>query len=751
MKSRQSFLFQSFLFQSSLSQSSLFHSVPLLTALGLVAMLAACGGGGHRIITSTVSIAATGGTPQSAVVGAAFAAPLVATVTTGGAPTSGVTVTFARPTSGASGTFAGGVNTATTNSSGVATSAVFTANSTAGAYVVTASVSGAETPASFSLTNTATPVESIVATSGTPQSAVAGAAFAAPLVATVSTGGTPNSGVTVTFTAPATTTGASGTFATIPPSATATVTTDANGVATSPAFTANAISGLYTVNASASGVSTPAGFTLNNTFANTLADGTYIFSLAGETTTANGTSSYNLSGAFTVSAGLITGGEQDYVDGFIYAPQDSITSGTIAPTADGNLQIVLTTNDLANVGVNGVETINAALFSTSRARIIGFDTNATSSGRVDLQTGTTAPTAGYAFFTGGFDASGNPVAIGGVLNIDGAGTISGSGSIFDANDDGTAFPGETLTASTVSSPPDAFGRVLFTLNATDTTDFPQINLAGYIVDASHIRLVEEEPSASTFDGGMAGVAIGQGAATGTFTSISGNSYVIGLGGFEPSFFILQTAGVLTANAGVITGAINYNDLSGTGPQTPSTITGGTSAVDPTGRVTLSGVTDGIATFNIQMYLTGGGVEAEVTAITMDTGDVQAGLGFQQTGGPFTAGSFLGTYSISATGDSPANGEPELDAVGPIAADGVSTLTGTVDLNYFSVSQTAALPVSGTFTASANGAFTGTITGLDVTTATSADVFSYYLIDTTKLFAIETDTNQLNLGFFTLEQ
>jgi hypothetical protein len=504
-------------------------------------------------------------------------------------------------------------------------------------------------------------------------------------------------------------------------------------------------------------VSTPAGFTLNNTFASTLANGTYIFSLAGETTTANETSSYILSGAFAVNGGAITSGEQDYVDGFIYAPQDSITSGTITAAADGNLQIALTTNDV-NVGVNGVETINATLFSTSRARIIAFDTNATSSGRVDLQdptAATTTPSGGYAFFTGGFDVNGNPAAIGGVINIDNspsAGDISGSNSIFDANDDGsgTTFQGETLTASTVSVP-DTFGRVLFTLNATDTTDFPQINLAGYIVDATHIRLVEEEPNTSTFDGSMGGVAIGQGTNTGAFTSISGNSYVIGLGGFESSFNILQTAGVLTANSGVVTGAVNYNDLSGMVPMTPSTITGGTSAVDPTGRVTLSGVTDGIATFNIQLYLTGSGPEAEVTAITMDSGDIQAGLGFQQTGGPFSAGSFIGTYAMGATGDSPATNESELDAVGPVTADGVSALSGIVDLNNFSVSQTAALPVSGTFTAGANGAFTGTITGLDVTTASNADLFSYYLIDTTKLFAIETDTNQITLGFFTLDQ
>jgi hypothetical protein len=484
-----------------------------------------------------------------------------------------------------------------------------------------------------------------------------------------------------------------------------------------------------------------------------LADGTYIFSLAGETTTTSGTGLYNVSGAFVVSSGAITSGEQDYGDAFIYAPQDSITSGTIGTTADGNLQIVLTTNDPTNVGVNGVETIDAAMFSTTRGRIIAFDSNATSSGRVDLQDSTavtTTPTAGYAFFIAGLDTSDNAVAIGGVINIDGSGAISGTGSVFDGNDDGTLFSGQALTASTVSAP-DTFGRVLFTLNASDTTDFPQINLAGYIVDASHIRLVEEEPSGTNFNGTTGGVALGQGTNTGTFssTTVSGNSYVVGLEGADTSG-VLQTAGVLTTNSGAVTGAVNYNDLSGTGPQTPSPITGGTYTVDPTGRVTMTGVSDGIATFNIQLYLTGSGLEAEETAITMDAGDVQTGLGFQQTGGgTFTTASFAGTYVMGATGADTSTNENELDAVGPITA--TSTLAGTVDLNYFSVSQTAALPVSGTFTASANGAFTGTITGLDVTTATNADVFSYYLIDTTKLFAIETDTNQLTLGFFTLEQ
>ena len=126
------------------------------------------------------SIAATSGTPQSATISTAFAAPLVVTVTDAlNNPVSGATVTFAAPGSGASGTFAGGVNTATTNASGIATSAVFTANATSGGpYTVTASVPGVTTSVNFSLTNLPAPaaiafVQSNSATPAATQTSVA--------------------------------------------------------------------------------------------------------------------------------------------------------------------------------------------------------------------------------------------------------------------------------------------------------------------------------------------------------------------------------------------------------------------------------------------------------------------------------------------------------------------------------------------------------------------------------------------------
>jgi hypothetical protein len=105
--------------------------------------------------TSVKSITTSAGSSQSAMIGAAFASTLKATVKdTSGNPLAGATITFtAPPQSGPSGTFAGGVNTATTNASGVATSSVFTANNFPGPYEVTASVTGAAASATFSLTN----------------------------------------------------------------------------------------------------------------------------------------------------------------------------------------------------------------------------------------------------------------------------------------------------------------------------------------------------------------------------------------------------------------------------------------------------------------------------------------------------------------------------------------------------------------------------------------------------------------------
>jgi MYXO-CTERM domain-containing protein len=102
-------------------------------------------------VGAAASIAATSGSPQSALLSTAFAAPLVVTVRdSNNNVVPGVLVTFTVPLSGASASLAAA--SGTTNASGLVSLAA-TANGTIGVYAVTAAATGVATPATFSLTN----------------------------------------------------------------------------------------------------------------------------------------------------------------------------------------------------------------------------------------------------------------------------------------------------------------------------------------------------------------------------------------------------------------------------------------------------------------------------------------------------------------------------------------------------------------------------------------------------------------------
>jgi hypothetical protein len=508
-----------------------------------------------------------------------------------------------------------------------------------------------------------------------------------------------------------------------------------------------------------------------------LANGTYVFSLSGYDTE----SPYYVSGAFTVHNGTVTGGEQDFVDLNNADSFDQInpTGSSVTTTADGNVQIVLTTCTTtcatnsapdSNVGVAGVETLNGTvlpLSSTGRTFINEFDASASGTGELDAQSSAAASEAlsgGYAFAIGGTIGDENnslPVAIGGVINVDSTGAISGDGSIFDLNVEGsgTDFQGLTLAPSTVTAAPDAFGKVTFTLNPSD---IPGFTLIGYIVNNSQIRLVEG--NGDPIVGTQGGLALSQGANTGKFTSASasGNNYVLSLTGIDPAN-ILQAVGQITPNSGgTVSGFIDFNDLSGSDTYNPDPVTASSYSVASTGDVTIANVTDGNGiSYNLQLYLDGNG---NALAITLDEGDVLSGQGVVQTGaGGFTAASFKGPYGFSATG-ADTNYYGPYAAVGQVTADGAGTITGFVDLDWLNFNtapeDVTNAPVSGTFvttgTAAANGIFSsGSVTGVDLTNCVlftptgpgcTADLFDYYLYDAAgDSFAIETDTNQLTLG------
>jgi hypothetical protein len=507
-------------------------------------------------------------------------------------------------------------------------------------------------------------------------------------------------------------------------------------VYTAPATTGNVVITASSVTDDAKSAS--ANVTITGAASRALAPGNYVFSN-------HGSDPYSVSGVFTVtSAGAVTGGEQDLVN-LTGAVHDVITGGTWVASSDGNLVITLVTADTA-IGVAGVETLDATLVSSAKALITEFDTSATSSGTLDLQTSLAAPSGGYAFSAAGLDSTGFPLALGGVLNVDSAGAISGTGSIFDIND-GIAGPlqAQTFTASTVSTP-DALGMVTFTLNPSVASGVDQLVVVGYIVDATQIQLVE---TTDTLGAILGGTALGQGSATGTFavSSISGSSFVVGAAGFDDNGAV-QLAGVITANSDGTTvgGNLSMNDIATQTAQGGVALaSGATYTVDSTGRVTLTGLTDTAADFayTLQLYLAGNG---QALVASMDAADIVAGVGFTQSG-TFNAASLTGSYGLSVTQVVAGN---EYDGVGPVVADGVDTLTGFVDLNEFMV-PVVNLPLSGAFTASASGVFTGTITGVDSVSAVTADNFTYYVVDGTEVVAIQNDADQLSLGYFELQQ
>lgn len=481
----------------------------------------------------------------------------------------------------------------------------------------------------------------------------------------------------------------------------------------------------------------------------TLANGTYVFQLSGPA----GLNASFVTGVLVAQNGAITAGEQDTA--LYYQDSDSgsysstqfstITGGSYTTTPDGNLQINYQSS-------GGTYTLNGVLASASQgfvAQLYGT----LGSGILDVQTGTAAPTGGYAISVYGGDPDSDPAWMGGILNIDSAGGISGSGSVLDivASGNSSAYSGEqTLGASTVG-PPDQYGRVQIQLNPGGSSSYPILYLIGYIVDSAHIRLVEtgDDQGNNSFQGVLGGLAVGQGAGTGQFTasSLAGASYVFGASGQDTNG-TLDVAGVVTAaTGGNVNGTLNWNDLSGTGTQAPLAFTG-TYTVEPTGRVTLSNLTDGSSfKYTLHLYL---GADGNALLLSGDTNDIFAGQAFQQQSGAFSASSLSGSYGLNLGQTDPGAVFGSATVVGAVTAaqdNGSDTLTGFADAG----NGAANFAVSGTLSPNAGGVFTGTLTGLDAAARTTANSMTLYLVDNTRAVAIETDNSQVTLGYLQQQQ
>jgi hypothetical protein len=486
-------------------------------------------------------------------------------------------------------------------------------------------------------------------------------------------------------------------------------------------------------------------------FGNVL-QGTYVLQSTGvdvDTVTGNFGVSQFAAAIVLDGSGGVTSGEQTYTN-TSQSVTDSITGGSYFVGADGRGTLTLNTAD-QNLGQQGTETFSLVVLSSSQALIAKVDdrnvavtSNESSTGTMDLQTSVSAPAGGYAFVVTGTDiGTASPTAVGGVLNVDSPGAISGTGSVSDQDLAGSVTYSAAISG-TVSNP-DAFGAVQFNL-LPGFASTPML-FTGYIVDGTHMKLIETDVDSVNFLGAATGgVAIGQGAATGTLKHAKAfaGTFVFGIFGQDFSGLpaSLASVGIVTADGlGHLNPGFNDEFLDGLSTEISSSFHG-PYKVDSTG----TGRVDALMTYkgNIPgpefiFYLTGNGNPPLVLDFDNNIGSLGAGIAYPAATSP----SFGGEYGVSFVQN---NFGSEDDVTGQVTADPVAqTLAGIVDTN-FQFSPAPDTPLTGTFASSATpNRLTGTLSNQFFPSNLAV---AYYLIDSGHGFFVETDSFQLSFGYFT---
>jgi hypothetical protein len=620
-------------------------------------------------------IAATSGSPQSAAVNTQFAAPLVATVTMGGAPVSGAFVTFTAPSTGASGTFANGTNseTDTTNASGMVTSTAFTANGTLGAETVTASVAGVTAATNFSLTNTSGPAASITATSGSLQDATISTAFAAPLVATVvDSNQYPVSGASVTFTAPPS--GASGTFAN--GTITETDTTDASGVATSSTFTADSTAGSYMVTAAVPKLA-PANFSLTNITG----------AVVSITATSGTPQSATVNAAFAAPLVVTVTASGSPLSGVLVTFEVPATGagGTFAGgvnTATTNANGVATSPTFTANGSVGTYTVTATVASGSEpANFILTNT-----------------AINYAFYLSGLEAINdgpNFYALAGSVSVDGNGNVLGGEQ--DYNDGlGLQSPepsGDTILPGTTAlsvDPATGQGTLTLTTNNTSLGLNGVETLGVQFVNTNHALIVQFDGSA-TSSGSMDLQTLS--------STLNDGNYAFTLSGVDPGYESIVFGGVfsISASGTALQGTFDVDDAGATTTPTLGTAFSGTiTGPDAFGRGT---ITSAALRETLNYYVVG--PEAmRIIDVDVDTGDSGVGSVFGQGTGTFSNAS-LGSSVFGVESNSLGNLYAAAGMFTTVPASG--TFNGVADDDeYDNDTIVPAASIAGNYTVATNG-------------------------------------------------
>src|SRR6202140_4336412 len=484
-------------------------------------------------------------------------------------------------------------------------------------------------------------------------------------------------------------------------------------------------------------------------------NGTYAFSMSGTDNSAQGLAISRIGsfyadgqGQFPVAFEDVNGGGSFSTFNFTAAPASKYTMAS-----DGKGVLTLSHPDVVNPSVADNFTFTIVLNSTSSGLMIETDGSSTMSGNFRLQSITNTFATAYAFDVSGLDL-GNRTSASFIGQFTTNGVSGVTGGVMDVNDGAspsgaiTVQPGTiTLDATNFSN----FGRGTMTLSTTLNSQILNLSYVFYVVDASHLVLVENDTVAAT-----SGSAAAQTAVPTTVAAFPG-SFVFAVGGAAISqgvFGGLSRAGRFTADAnGNITNLSVDEDFSGGINTFPKS--GGFSNVTytidaaGTGRGTLN-FTDVTRnqTFQYVFYM----ATPTQGFIQDDSANVVADGSLLVQSGTFTAASMAGSYAINWSGVNLANGfEEDFVGVIPVSSAASNNIAGgVVDFTELGDGKIfTGIPVNGLLTLQGDGTLGGAQgNALQLTTSqTPSTTFNFraYVVNTNTIIFVGVDSGRVVIG------
>jgi len=471
----------------------------------------------------------------------------------------------------------------------------------------------------------------------------------------------------------------------------------------------------------------------SGSFSDSNLNGTYVFSVSGIDVQG---APYAVVGTFTANgSGGITAGAIDVNDADLSAPvADSAINGNSSykVAVDGRGEVVLGTS--LTSPLNTI-TLDFVLQDSSHGLLTEFDTGATGSGTLDLQT-TATPSGPFAFnFSGSDSTSGTADAFATVGNF----TIGSGGAITgleDLSDNATAYPNQSLSGTVVAGPSTSPGTVLTTGLGSG---LGTLTFDVFVIDSTHLKFIEMDANKNLVGDAYAA----------TSTTMPTGTLAFTLAGVFQSATTVSAAGgfIVTDGSGNITSAstIDSNNGGTVSPSTAPTFSGTYTAAGA-GRYTLalnSPFPEG-NTYVAYPFSSG------VFLLEIDDMGVMSGAAYAQTQITLAGGQ---GYGLNFTGAN-LSAQVEVDDIAEFTTNSSgSTITGAVDENYQpSGAPTLGLALSGTYTtpdANGRGQVGATAGNTSNSTLNGGFQITYYSVDGTTYPFIETDAGggQVTAGAF----